>query len=81
MPSHTDDDAAALYGLLLDPEPLLTAPEVGCWLGVSPKTLESWRSAGGGPRYVRLSRKAVRYRRDDVKAFIEARLKAHTAAA
>jgi len=40
-------------------------------LRLSPRTLESLRLRGGGPRYVRLSRRAVRYHPADLDAWIE----------
>jgi hypothetical protein len=40
-------------------------------LRLSPRTLESLRLRGGGPRYVRLSRRAVRYHPVDLDAWIE----------
>jgi predicted DNA-binding transcriptional regulator AlpA len=62
-----------------DPFPLLTAEAVAACLSVKPKTLERWRATGAGPRYVRISRKVVRYRRQDVDAFIAERIVANTA--
>jgi len=35
---------------------------------ITPKTLQSWRLTGGGPKFVKLG-KAVRYLADDVAAF------------
>lgn len=40
------------------------------YLGVSVSTLNSWRSMGKGPRYVRLARKVV-YRLADLEQFVE----------
>ena len=64
-PVIAPDDLA----LLRHPDPLLAPDCVAAWLNVSVKTLELWRGTGDGPRYVRLSRKAVRYRPEDVQAF------------
>lgn len=50
---------------------LLPPLEVGEWLGVPTKTLAAWRHTGRGPRSLRVGRH-VRYRREDVLAFIEA---------
>lgn len=53
--------------------PVLRTPEAAAYLNVRPKTLEQWRWAGQGPRFIKLSR-AVRYRLSDLDAFIEARV-------
>ncbi len=76
-PRRTDADLPALFH---DPEPLLDPQAVAVRLGVSPKTLERWRATGEGPRFVRVSRKVVRYRRVDLETFIAARVVASTAA-
>ncbi len=39
-------------------------------LGLSPRTLESWRVTGTGPRFVRLGRRAIRYRRAELERWI-----------
>jgi predicted DNA-binding transcriptional regulator AlpA len=49
---------------------LLSPEEVAIWLGVSASTLANWRSLGRGPQYKKLSG-SVRYRRDDVHAWID----------
>jgi predicted DNA-binding transcriptional regulator AlpA len=43
-------------------------------VGLSATVLKRMRSAGRGPRFVRLSRQTVRYRRSDLAAFIESKL-------
>jgi excisionase family DNA binding protein len=40
-------------------------------LGVSRSTLQSWRYAGRGPRFIKLGR-LVRYRSTDVDAYLQA---------
>jgi hypothetical protein len=49
---------------------LLTANEAAEYLRVSPKTLEGWRTRGGGPRFIQLRTRAIRYRIDDLNVFI-----------
>jgi phage terminase Nu1 subunit (DNA packaging protein) len=44
------------------------------FLDVEPRTLESWRSRGVGPRFVRYSRRCVRYRLSDLKQWLEERV-------
>lgn len=54
------------------PGDLLTDREVSALLGISTVTLCNWRSTGTGPRYRKIGKRAVRYLRADVEAFIEA---------
>lgn len=54
---------------------LLKPDAVAEMLGLgSARTLADWRARGCGPRYVTISRSIVRYRADDVAAFVRARL-------
>jgi len=55
-------------------ECLLTTFEVGRITKNSVRTLESWRLKGGGPPFVRISRRSVRYRRSDLEQWIEDRV-------
>jgi len=48
------------------------------YLDLKATTLETWRSRGGGPRYILLSPRAVRYRKEDLDAFIAARVRRNT---
>jgi hypothetical protein len=52
---------------------LLTTPEAARLLMFKPKTLEELRRRGGGPPFVRLSRRAVRYRLSDLNAWLATR--------
>lgn len=56
------------------PEVLLTENEAAALLKLDPRTLQNWRYLGRGPVHVRISRKAVRYRRCDLETFITERL-------
>lgn len=50
---------------------LLTEPQAAEYLGgIPPRTLRQWRYTGKGPIFTKLGR-AVRYRRDDLDAWIE----------
>lgn len=49
------------------------------YLGMSVSTLNKWRCHGGGPLFMKLGR-AVRYRREDLDAFIAERMSSSTSA-
>lgn len=57
---------------------LLTPNQVARQLGVTRTTLESWRLRGGGPKFVRVSKRCIRYRRQDIQAWIEERIRTST---
>jgi len=56
---------------------LLKTQEAAKKLRVTKATLESWRCRGGGPPYVKFQR-AVRYRPEDLEAFLEKSLRTST---
>lgn len=51
----------------------LNTAQASTYLGLAHKTLESLRSRGGGPRFVKYGRKAVRYLKHDLDAYMAAR--------
>lgn len=57
---------------------LLTTRQAASYLNFSPRALESWRLKGGGPRHVRISARAIRYRRADLDDWITDRLRDST---
>ncbi len=57
---------------------LLHTSEAAHILGLSHRTLEALRLRGGGPPFVAVTPKAIRYRRRDIDAFIEERLRTNT---
>lgn len=52
------------------PRPLLDDIEVAARLHVAVQTVRNWRARGEGPRSVKLGKRSVRYRPEDVDAFI-----------
>lgn len=50
---------------------LLTTKDAARLLGVSHRTLEDWRLKGGGPRYILVGRRLVRYRISELKLFLD----------
>ncbi|MFI8465619.1 MULTISPECIES: helix-turn-helix transcriptional regulator [Stutzerimonas stutzeri subgroup] len=62
--------------LPFSPSDLLTADQVAAALGLSHRTLAAWRSTRrGGPAWVKCG-SAVRYRRQDVAAWLESQTRA-----
>ena len=61
------------------PASLLTEREAASILGFTQSALQAWRLKGGGPRFVKISARAVRYRLEDLEVFVEERLRTSTA--
>jgi predicted DNA-binding transcriptional regulator AlpA len=57
---------------------LLTEVEAAQALGYSPRALQNWRLRGGGPRYVKVSARSIRYRRRDLIDWIDRRTREHS---
>jgi len=57
---------------------LLTEKQAARVLGFSPRTLQAWRVRGGGPAFVHVSARCVRYRREDLETWISERLRIST---
>ena len=68
------------YVISLDGEALLTENQAADFLQFTPRALQAWRLRGGGPKFVRISSRAIRYRRRDLIEWIEAHIKYSTAA-
>ena len=56
-----------------DLDALVRQEEAARILDLTPRALEAWRHKGGGPRYIRISARCVRYRRADLQAWIAER--------
>lgn len=56
----------------------MTTQQAADYLGTRPKTLEYWRHTGHSPKYAKLGRQ-VRYRRDWLDEWLEARVASSTA--
>jgi predicted DNA-binding transcriptional regulator AlpA len=61
-----------------DPDQLLTEIEAAQILKFTPRALQAWRCRGGGPPFVRISARAIRYRRSDLSHWIAERLRTST---
>ena len=58
--------------------PLLTPAEAGEQLGLTPAALAQLRYTGGGPCFIKLTAKAVRYRQSDLDSWIAAKVRTST---
>jgi hypothetical protein len=50
---------------------LLTETQAAAILGCSPNTLRTWRCQGIGPNFVKVCDRMVRYKPDDIEAFVQ----------
>ncbi len=75
-PRASDPGGHAKAGAVGDK--LLTPHEAAERLRVTARVLERWRSTGEGPQFVRLSRKSIRYRDEDLTAFVAAGVRSNT---
>ncbi len=57
---------------------LLTERDAADFLGVTSRCLQAWRYRGGGPKFVRISSRCIRYRQSDLREWTEARLRSDT---
>jgi hypothetical protein len=49
------------------------------FLDLTPRTTQAYRQRGGGPKYIVLSSRCIKYRRIDLKAWADARVRTSTA--
>ena len=59
-------------------EALLTEQQAASLLNVNPRTMQKWRIQGGGPRFVRMSRRCIRYWPKDLRDWVQNRIKSST---
>lgn len=60
-------------------EPLLMNEKAAArLLGFKVRTLQTWRHRGGGPPFIRVSPRCIRYRKEDLLAWIEERRRLST---
>lgn len=55
--------------------------EAAAFIGYSVRALQGWRFKGGGPRFIKVSSRSIRYRRRDLIEWAESRLRASTSEA
>ncbi len=61
-----------------DLDRLMTEAEAAEILCYSVRALQNWRVRGGGPKFIKVSSRSVRYRRRDLLAWIDQRTRNHT---
>ena len=66
--------AARVLKPAFTPSALLTAEDVSRITGLSVETLAQWRSQRRGIPFLKLSRNVVRYRQDDLDAWLAERI-------
>ena len=52
--------------------------EAANYLRISPKTLQKWRSVGGGPEYRLVGARRIVYKIEDLRSFLELRIRHNT---
>ncbi len=60
---------------------MINENEAATFIGYTIRALQGWRVKGGGPRFIRVSARSIRYRRRDLITWAEERLKASTSEA
>ncbi|MEH6478153.1 MAG: helix-turn-helix domain-containing protein [Sneathiella sp.] len=60
---------------------LIKEQDAADFLGYSVRALQNWRVRGGGPNFVKVSSRSIRYRRRDLIAWAESLLVANTSQA
>jgi predicted DNA-binding transcriptional regulator AlpA len=60
---------------------LIDEKEAATYIGYTVRCLQNWRLRGGGPRFVKVSARSIRYRRSDLNKWIEGKLVSSTSEA
>ena len=58
---------------------LIDEKDAGAFVDLSARTMQTLRQRGGGPKYVFVSKRCLKYRRFDLKLWAEGRLRSSTA--
>lgn len=62
--THADRNPAYL-------DSLINEQEAASFLGYTVRALQNWRVRGGGPLFIKVSARSIRYRRRDLIAWID----------
>ena len=83
----TEPSAAALAAVDQAPEPgsnpgywheLIPETDAAEFLDLTPRSMQAMRQRGGGPKFIRLSSRCIRYTRALLKSYADARLRSST---
>ena len=66
------------YKLNQVPDTLFNEAQAAQYLNFSVRALQKWRGNGAGPRFIKISSRAIRYRRADLDAWTEKRCRNST---
>ncbi len=77
--TETSPDRSSTEHTVLDSDALATERHAADFHGVTTRALQKWRATGTGPKFVRISSRCIRYRRRDLIAWTEVRIKSSTA--
>lgn len=77
-PLETDRSSNSTDTIADDHDALLTEQQAATLLNVNPRTLQKWRVKGGGPKFIRISRRCIRYRPRDIRDWAQHRVKSST---
>ncbi|MCC3305846.1 helix-turn-helix domain-containing protein [Sneathiella sp. HT1-7] len=73
QPTNTQD-------IKYDPDQLINEQQAAEFLGYTVRALQNWRVRGGGPKFVKVSSRSIRYRRRELVAWSESLLISNTSA-
>ena len=57
---------------------LIPETEAAEFLNMTSRSMQAMRQRGGGPRFIRISSRCIRYRRVDLKTWADARMRSST---
>ena len=80
-PGNAISDGPAIRGPPEDSDywhSLIDEKAAGDFLGLSDRAMQKMRQTGGGPSFIRISSRCLRYRRADLRAWAEARIRNST---
>jgi predicted DNA-binding transcriptional regulator AlpA len=81
MNEHNDVELAGFdrpASAAMQASAMLDEAKAAQYLSVSPRTLQSWRGRGGGPKFVRISSRCIRYRLQDILVWQAERVRRST---
>lgn len=67
-----DNDGKVFWDSLIDEK------DAAAFIGVSVRQMQNLRYRGGGPRFIKLSRRCIRYRRRDLQVWAQQFLRSST---